>query len=69
MSCEEHLDRDLLKRFLDGIVTSQERKHVVRHLLQACEPCRRLTYQMWFPDRSALSPERADLERESESPV
>ena len=51
MTGHEHLSSDLLLRFLLGKAANGEQELVVRHLLRECEPCRRLAWQVWFPDK------------------
>lgn len=51
MTGQMHLSSDLLLRFLQGKAANGERELVVRHLLRECEPCRRLAWQVWFPDK------------------
>jgi hypothetical protein len=52
---EEHLSSDLLLRFLLGEAADGEGALIVRHLLRGCEPCRRLAWQAWFPERVSVS--------------
>ena len=76
MPAELHPQRGELGLFVDGKLAAEDNRRVVRHLLAGCEPCRRLTSELWRPaaagdtavavDRavSAVSERQAGIEAE-----
>jgi len=44
---EQHVSREVLWRFMDGGLSSEEMRHTFRHLLRGCQSCRQQARQVW----------------------